>query len=382
MFEKIIYLLAALLGFITIILIGFQYKTNRNTNLYFIVFLFFSSIRFLAHGLPEVDFFLFKIKEIELCFILTSWPLLYLYYKNLVDNSTQIKEKDLVHLVVPLILLFLFWFRDFFSNSTFLIGGKIGFVVAVLINIVYFICIYKILKNNVWKRNSEILVINNQNKIIKRWAQLFFILFTLMMVRFLINLSLNPLNQWYRNQNHFLWIGALIWIVLYGIILYSPDFLYGYDVFQNKIKEYSNHKIIFDNIWTFDNKKQILNIQDTFLKEKITSHIENYILNIEHLALNSNLFFTENFDTADLARKLIIPKSHVLYIFKYHALISFNDFKKIIRIQKTILLIKEGYLKNNTMESLASQTGFTSYSSFFKSFKSITGMSPQEYNRN
>ena len=381
MFEKIIYLLAALLGFITIILIGFRFKTNRNTNIYFLLFLFFSSIRFLAYGFIEFKVFSFYVKEIELCFLLTSWPLLYLYFRNLVNNSSQIKRKDLVHLVVPFILLLFFWFKYLFTYNTFIIGGKIGFIIAVLSSIVYFIFIYKLLKNNVWKRTSDILIINNHIKIIRHWTQLFFILFSLMLFRFLINLMLNPVNLWYRNQNHFLWVGALIWIVLYSIILYSPDFLYGYDVFQNKIKEYKKHKIIFDNIWTFETAKQVVNIQDTVLKEKITPNIESNIVEIEHLALNTNLFFSENFDISFLANNLKIPKSHILYIFKYHSKISFTDFKKIIRIQKTLLLIEEGYLKNNTMESLASQTGFASYSAFFKSFKSITGMSPQEYNR-
>jgi AraC-like DNA-binding protein len=166
---------------------------------------------------------------------------------------------------------------------------------------------------------------------------------------------------------------------MYVKILYSPDFLYGYDIFQIKIKEYNKNNIIFENIWTFDYSKKELNIQDSVLKDKIDSNIGSYILKIEHLALNTNLFFTENLDIAHLAQKMMIPKSHALYIFKYHALISFNDFKKIIRIQKTIQLIDEGFLKNSTMESLASQTGFSSYSSFFKSFKSIIGLSPQSY---
>jgi AraC-like DNA-binding protein len=203
-----------------------------------------------------------------------------------------------------------------------------------------------------------------------------------MLLRFLISLTLGNVTYWYINQNKFLWLGALIWVVLYVKILYSPDFLYGYEVFQNKIREYKKHNIIFDNIWIINTPKPVTNIQDTVLKEKIASQIENYILAIEYLALNTNLFFAENFKTMDLALKLIIPKSHVLYIFKYHAAISFADFKKIIRIQKTILLMEEGYLKTNTMDSLALETGFTSYSSFFKSFKSITGLSPYEYCKN
>jgi AraC-like DNA-binding protein len=41
--------------------------------------------------------------------------------------------------------------------------------------------------------------------------------------------------------------------------------------------------------------------------------------------------------------------------------------------------MEEDYLKSNTMESLANDVGFSSYSPFFKSFKTITGLSPQEY---
>jgi AraC-like DNA-binding protein len=81
----------------------------------------------------------------------------------------------------------------------------------------------------------------------------------------------------------------------------------------------------------------------------------------------------------DVTHKLNIPKSHLLYIFKYHASISFSDFKKIVRIQKIIVLIDEDFLKTNTMETLATTTGFSSYTTFFTSFKSIIGLSPQEY---
>lgn len=50
-----------------------------------------------------------------------------------------------------------------------------------------------------------------------------------------------------------------------------------------------------------------------------------------------------------------------------------------MRISQAIKLIEEGYLKSNTIESLAMNVGFSSYSPFYTSFKKITGTSPQEY---
>ncbi len=381
MLEKIIYLLTALLGFMTLFLIGFRFKTNRHTNLYFTVILFLSSCRFLAHGLIDGIALLHYKKQIDGIFFLTIWPLIYLYFKDLINNQTALKRKNLLHFIVPFVIFVLYCTEEYITEDAFVIGFKIAFIVVIVLNIVYAIASYKLLKEKVWKRNSDILLINQQNNIIKQWTQLLFSLFTVMLVRFLINLAVNNPDRWYVNQNNFLWVGALIWMSLYVKILYSPEFLYGYDVFQNKIKEYKKHSIIFDNIWIFDTYKEVINIQDKILKDKIDSVIEGYVSDIEHVALKTNCFFDENFKTADLANKLNIPKSHVLYVFKYHAVISFSDFKKIVRIQKTILLIEQGYLKSNTLESLASKTGFSSYSAFFKSFKSITGMSPQEYNR-
>jgi AraC-like DNA-binding protein len=381
MLERIVFLLTAILGFTTVLLIGFRFKTNRHTNFYLIVFFFLSSLRFLIHSISDSFHLIDYQKNIDFIFVISAWPLLYLYFSNLINNNTSLKSLDLIHYFAPLLFFFLFCIKKYVMDYAVLTCWKIGFIIEIFINIAYAIASYKLLKEKLWKRKSDILVINQQNNIIKRWTQLLFSIFTLMLTRFIIGLTLNDSFFWYINQNRFLWVGAVIWIALYIKILYSPEFLYGYDIFQSKIKELKKHAIIFDNIWITKTTIEITNIQDLVLKEKIASNIENYILDIEQLALNTNLFFDKNFKTKNLADKLAIPKSHVLFVFKYHAAISFADFRKIIRIQKTILLIEEGYLKTNTMESLSEITGFISYSNFFKSFKSITGVSPQVYIR-
>jgi len=311
------------------------------------------------------------------------WPLLYLYFSNLVNDHKTIKIKELAHIIVPpLIFLFFFYIKEHYLKNDFLIIAKIVFISAIVWNLFYAFASYKLLQDKVWKRNSDILIINQQNKIIKQWTQLLFSLFVLMFLRFLISILFVKGGQWFAIQNNLLWLSGLIWIGMFLKILYSPDFLYGYEEFQNKIKEYKKHNIIFNNIWIMEPSKTVTNLQDAVLKKKINSQIENYILGIEYKAVNTNLFFTKNLQIDDVAHKLNIPKSHLLYVFKYHASISFADFKKIVRIQKIIVLIDEDYLKNNNMESLAAATGFSSYSTFFTSFKSITGMSPYDYIKN
>lgn len=381
MLEKLIFVFTALLGFITIFIIGFRFKTNRHINFYLILFFFLGSLRFLIHGLSELlpaqnNFQIL----IDLFFFIILWPLLYLYFSNLVNDYNDIKIKELRHIIMPpIVFLFFFGIKQYLTNEAFVLGGKIIFILAIASNIGYAIASYKLLQNKVWKRNSAIIIINQQNKIIKQWTKILFIVFALMFLRFLISILVVKNGFWYIAQNNFMWVSCIIWIALYLKILYSPEFLYGYEKFQNKIKEYKKHNIIFNNIWIMEPSKSVTNLHDTVLKEKIDPQIENYILAIEYQAVNTDLFITPILGIENLAYKLNIPKSHLLYIFKYHASISFSEFKKIIRIQKTILLINDGYLNTNTIESLALKVGFSSYSPFFTSFKLIAGISPHEY---
>lgn len=369
---NLLYLFTSIFGFITIYLIGFQFKNNRNTNIFLAYLILLSSLRFLNLGIPNV-FFNEGNGYFGLLFMLNAWLTLYLYFSKLTSKTNKIHLKDLLHYIIPYSIFAIYCLRESITNLELLvIIKKCSFVYIIISNLVYSIISFRLLNKNVWNRNSDILLITQQNKVLGKWTKFLFILFILMFIRVCVDLLL-------KNENKYLWVGALIWIIMYARIISSPEMLYGYEVFQNKIKEYQKHKIIFDNVWLNNVSKEIINIQDIVLKEKIDPMVMSYVVEIEHVALNTDFFYLHNFTIDDLAIKLNLPKSHLIYVFKYHSSISFPDFKKIIRIQKTISLIEEGFLKNSTLEALANKVGFSSYSSFFKSFKTITGDSPHEY---
>ncbi len=379
-YKYLIFLASALLGFITVFLIGNRYKNNRQTNVYLVVIFLTSSIRFLFIGLDDFLIAINYLRQLDLFHFLSTSPLAFLYFKKLVRPNTNLDKNDAVHFVVPVIL---FVFINHYVNSyTEVLGLKIRMVVLFLFNLIYAVKSYLILCKWVWNRKSAVLVIDQKNVLVKKWTYILFGFFILIIIRFIFYFVAYNVGFWYQYSDNILWITALLWILLYLRVLYSPEFLYGYDLFQNKIKEYKKHKIVFDNIWVLKETISVSNLQHIALKEKITPEIENYILQIEHLALDTPLYFSESFKIQDLSNKLNIPKSHITFVFKYHAKISFNDFKKIIRIQKGIALIENGFLKVNTIESLAEETGFSSYSAFFKSFKGIIGFSPKEYYNN
>jgi AraC-like DNA-binding protein len=80
-----------------------------------------------------------------------------------------------------------------------------------------------------------------------------------------------------------------------------------------------------------------------------------------------------------MAAALNIPISHINFIFKYHCNESFSDYKKIVRINDATKLLENGYLYKHKVETLAAFVGFTSYNTFSIAFKSITGVTTQEY---
>jgi AraC-like DNA-binding protein len=378
MLNNTICLFTAILGFFTLTLIALRNRTNQNINLFILAFFFLSNLRYLAHGLIDFPPIYNRQKAFDVLLIANAWPLLYLYFLKLMVNDLYPKRKLLVHLLLPNLIFILYCFKGYFTQLDQEIGFKIGTLIVSLINLIYTVASYKLLSKNVWKRSSDISIINDRNSGIKKWTSLLFGLFLVLHLFFLIYMLFNFTPEGHFFYDEFLCKTSFLWIILYGVILYNPELLYGFDIFHQKIQTYKSQRFIFDNIWDFS-FSSLINKQDTQLQEKIGTQIKNYIVEIEHHALNSNLFFDADFKISTLASKLVIPKSHLQFVFKYHCKISFADFKKIIRIQKSIELIEEGYLKSNTLESLASLTGFSSYSSFFKSFKSIEGISPLEY---
>lgn len=379
MLINFVYLFTSIFGFIVIYLMGFKFKSKRNANVYLIIFFFLSSIRFFFYGLTLFPFINQNVIYFDVLFNITSWPCLYLYFNNLTNNRSFIRLKEMFHFIIPMVIFFGFCIK---SVLVFDIKGltKAAFFILISLNSFYFYLSYKILSNNVWKRKSKIPLINSQFIVVRKWTKFLFILLSLMFIRVLFILILNDKTFWYYNH-YYLWIGALLWITLFIKIVTAPDLLYGYNLLQGKIKGYDKNIITFDNLWKKEASKIVLNVQDAILKERLIDTIQDYIIEIERVSLNTNLFFSIDFTIVDLASKLNIPKSHLFYVFKYHSKLSFLDFKKMIRIQKAIVMIGEGYLKTNTMEALAMDVGFSSYSPFFKSFKIITGESPYEYQK-
>jgi AraC-like DNA-binding protein len=172
----------------------------------------------------------------------------------------------------------------------------------------------------------------------------------------------------------------MFWLVIFSIVLVKPDILYGYHYVQKMTESVKEKSFFSMKIWQENNSnKDILSQKDQLLAEKIKSLIPSYISNLENISLHTDFFRNPECSINDLATKLNVPVSHLSYVLKYHCNVSFVDYKKIVRINDAVNQIKEGYLKTNTIESLAKLVGFISYSTFSIAFKEITNSTAQDY---
>jgi AraC-like DNA-binding protein len=187
----------------------------------------------------------------------------------------------------------------------------------------------------------------------------------------------------YSAGSTYLYVGLLLSWVLYIKILVTPEILYGYSFFIKKVRQQQNLEYVLKEIWVFEKDLAITNIQDLELNKKISTKVSNYIDDIETASLNKHLLRDETGNLGKFADQLEIPKSHLVYIFKYHSKFSFIEFRKTVRILDAVNLIETNYLNLNTLDCLAKKVGFSSYNTFFTSFKEVTGVTPrifcQEY---
>jgi AraC-like DNA-binding protein len=368
-----------ILGFITLFMILFGYKSNKIINIYLVIILFLMSSRFLNIGInqlinnnnPPQPI----IRTFNVFFIFVA-PCFYLYFKNLIASQKNFVIKDLFHFIFPL----LFIIESRFSIYENLLNNPFPLVyLFILYLIVTDILLFLMLKKNIWNKKGSLEIVAKQNLLIKRWSIYLYTAINLFLLRLIISLIIENRYVGFISGQYAIWVTAVIWVFIFVKILTSPEILYGYSFLLKKSKENKNYVTTNISHWNLVSKVKITNVQDLQLRDRMNQNIEKYLSEIDEAAEKNNYFRDSKFTLADFASKLNIPKSHLSYLFKYHSEISFSDYKKIARIEDALHLIQADYLKTNTFDSMAKEVGFSSYNPFFTSFKDIIGTPPQEY---
>jgi AraC-like DNA-binding protein len=379
MFQIVILYISATLGFICLASIYGKPKLQNESfiNKFRIVIIGYQGFRFTAYATllaaPNLNIiWLCNIIDVTAIALV---PCLYLYFENIVfENKFQAVKQ--IHFIAPTFFIFIFSISNFVYPEKVLLVKKISFFVSILFCYIYSYLGFQLLKKNVWERKSEIKVIQNQNKLIKKWTFFllisFFLLINILLILMIVTKSFN-----YNYQ--YIWVSGLIWNIIFIKILLTPEILYGYN-FLNKNIDAATAKVVLNSVWKISSALQpITNEKDVKMAEIVAATLAEIIHKIEELSFHSTIFRNPELGFKNIATEIKIPVSHISHIFRFHCNESFTDYKKIVRIHDATKLLEKGFLYDKTVESLAETVGFSSYVTFYNAFKSITGVTTQEY---
>ena len=380
MLNTLMLFLWIILGFISIAIIYNNRidKTSPFVNKYLIFLILNTSFRYIFHFIFSINPSLFPdtVLLISDSILLIASPCFYLYFEDLIFEETYTKKK-LLHFILPSLLMLLLAISNIVEDQNQLPILRI-FIIVGVISIVFYLALgLKLLYKNVWFRKSEIKLIQDQNKLIRNWT--LFLYFTFLFI-FLFRFFMITIYYGYIGYNHGeIWLPAVTWSLIFLKFILTPEIQYGYG-FLNKKIETSTNKYIVPKLWSLETPTQKINLpRDVKLADKLNAFIKTYIHQIEEAAFHSQIFRNPDLTTDDIAAQIKIPSSHINFVFKYHCKETFSDFKKIVRVYDATKLLDNGYLKNNTIDSLSAEVGFITYNTFHVAFKSIKGMTTQEY---
>ena len=378
LFEHFTLFIVGLIGLVTLSLILFSIKSNKLVNLYLVLLITLASVRMLVRssyllGLQEqFSDFTGAYKSI----LLFSLPFFYLYFKSIISDSKQFNRKDLNHLIFPFVL---FVFNFIFLNHDYLSSVFIRFtnlLVCSFFATFYFVKSYQILKNNLWNKQQIIHI--EHYKLIRNWTVFLITICGILMLRLIVSLAFESVTSTQLTGKTLTFLQVILWLIIFMKILISPEILFGMP--QLSVKESNTiSKSKAEISYWYIGEIDIANQQDRKLKEKVDSKILELIEEIEFLAKEKNFFRNQKITIMDMANELNIPVSHLVYMFKYHCKLTFTEYKTEIKIEDAKQLIEGGFLTINTLESLATEVGFSSYNPFFTAFKKLVGKSPNEY---
>jgi AraC-like DNA-binding protein len=381
MLSIIIFLITSTLGFLCL----FSIFKNQNKydqtyiNKYLIILFSIVSIRFFLLGLLKANpEFYNKIYLGALdTLLMITMPCYYLYFRDL-TNQAKFNKLNLLHFAVPFLSIVFYIIFLFVDIENKLLIKKTYLFTSIVICITYFSLGYRLLNKNVWNREVDINSVQKQNLLMKKWTKFLFYSFFVIYFLRVIPMVISYLTG---TENNLLWLTGPFWSLLFIIVITTPEILFGFN-FLNKTIDNDIDKIVLRPVWNINEiKDEIVSEKDKKLEDKIKPFILAYVHQIEELSFHSHAFRNTELTINDIANSLNIPSSHVNFVFKYHCNESFSDYKKIVRIHDATKLINEGYLKKNKVETLSEFVGFSSYTTFYLAFKSITGVTMQEYVR-
>lgn len=109
--------------------------------------------------------------------------------------------------------------------------------------------------------------------------------------------------------------------------------------------------------------------------------LRNLSRQLDHLMHHEKPYLNPNLRIGDLADKLGVSQYVLSYLFNQHLKIGYYDYVNNYRIEEFKQCVKNEDIDRYTLDALSLRCGFSSRTSFFRYFKKVSGLTPNEYIR-
>jgi AraC-like DNA-binding protein len=228
-----------------------------------------------------------------------------------------------------------------------------------LLSIVMFIIVLILLRRSILKYENDPM--NNFHRIVKSkllWLK------TLLVLQFAFILF---------------WIYAAVNVAFVGHYNYAPDlllvftsvliYIMGY-IGTRKIKVQEQRIKIREVV----NKDKTLVIEDATVSEQL--------LSFEKLVKEKRLYLNSNLNLQSVASQLNVSKGHISRTINSELGIGFSDYINNLRVEEAKSYLSNSDFENYTLAAIGLEAGFNSKSTFYSTFKKITGQTPLQYKSN
>lgn len=364
MFLNIISFLVGFLCLFVMMLMLFNSRLNRKTNIYLIIILFLVGLQRFLNGielleLTEVIYSPLKIRLSAAFFIV---PVYYLFFNRLIRGTSNLK-KELLHFILPIV---------FVSVDVLLVNYQLNYYIYLTFSSVYFGLILNLVFGLINNRKRSMFE-KGSYETIRTWTILMFLITFLLLL--FSNYFLFNLVEARTNLNNFYRFSSLLWLIALIYIFKNPVIIFGEHTLLKSIQLNEPQEFL---TWS---RKPLKSIEqkDAVLSTNISTKVDTIILSIQKLQKSSQALSKITFTASSLAKELKIPRSHVEFVFKYYCHYSINDFSNLVKVNYAVTLLNDGYLEKYTIASLGDKCLFNSRFTFSKNFKKFMGISVSDY---
>ena len=302
-------------------------------------------------------------------------PVLYFYFKTLLDKSFSFSAKDYIHFL-PATLYLIYSIIVFLTDRVilkeyyFYADGKdkdfsTWYQITGFFSLTFYL-IQSLKTYNEYKTITYNLV-SFADSVMFRWAKRFLIAFLLLIAIRIVFFIANP--EWDQ-------FGKKFWYYVCFSVLFYYVSISGYTNSVFSTTSFRDSARNFEDDSKLNDEETI--IDKNTLKTEIAD-LDSWKEKIESLMLVDKIYENPELVISDLSNRLGTHSKKISQVINEGFGMNFNDFVNHYRTKALITKIEEGEHNIQTLLGLALDCGFNSKSTFNRAFRRATNVSPKEF---